>query len=149
MQDDKTAGRDDELLGAKTMRYSQKRLSAEHMHKFYGDWPLAKSHNKQASPVDEPRRAPPLAGAQGVIVGGQSTRERLRPVAEEESEWPGEAAPQARWMRGRKKQAGVGKAGEERGMFLQTLALDQEWPYILRGTNDDVHAVWRLNTRGP
>lgn len=131
------------------MRYSQKRLSAEHMHKFYGDWPQAKSHNKQASLVDEAGRAPPLAGAQGVIVGGQSTRERLRPVAEEESEWPGEAAPQARWMRGRKKQAGVGKAGEERGMFLQTLALDQEWPYILRGTNDDVHAVWRLNTRGP
>ena len=122
------------------MRYSQKRLSAEHMHKFYGDWPQAKSHNKQASLVDEAGRAPPLAGAQGVIVGGQSTRERLRPVAEEERELPSEAAaPQARWMRGRKKQAGVGKAGEERGMFLQTLALDQEWPYILRGTNDDVH----------
>ena len=142
MQDDKTAGRDDELLGAKTMRYSQKRLSAEHMHKFYGDWPLAKSHNKQASPVDEPRRAPPLAGAQGAIVGVESTRERLRPVAEEERELPVEAAaPQARWMRGRTKQAGVGRAGEERGMFLQTLALDHEWPYILCGTDDDVYAV--------
>ena len=141
MQDDKTAGRDDELLGAKTMRYSQKRLSAEHMHKYYGDWPQAKSHNKQVSLVDAARRAPPLAGAQGAIVGVESTRERLRPVAEEERELPGAAATQVRWMRGRKKQAGVGRAGEERGMFLQTLALDQEWPYILCGTDDDVYAV--------
>ena len=141
MQDDKTAGRDNELLGAKTMRYSQKRLSAEHMHKYYGDWPQARSHNKQVSPVDAARRAPPLAGAQGAIVGVESTRERLRPVAEEERELPGEAATQVRWMRGRKKQAGVGRAREERGMFLQTLALDQEWPYILCGTDDDVYAV--------
>ena len=141
MQDDKTAGRNDELLGAKTMRYSQKRLSVEHMHKYYGDWPQARSHNKQVSPVDAARRAPPLAGAQGAIVGVESTRERLRPVAEEERELPGEAATQVRWMRGRKKQAGVGRAREERGMFLQTLALDQEWPYILCGTDDDVYAV--------
>ena len=126
------------------MRYSQKRLSAEHMHKYYGDWPQAKSHNKQVievSPVDAARRAPPLAGAQGAIVGVEGTRDRLRPVAEEERELPGEAATQVRWMRGRKKQAGVGRAGEERGMFLQTLALDQEWPYILCGTDDDVYAV--------